>query len=228
MSYLGINVGAQPEAVDSWFAKRYRNCPVEHSIYHSAEGHASDLFSDYYVNRGSLTECHQDSEPGAIEDSIDVRLAHPAVDPTRAAYLVDIKRNYPDILLAPPRKVRYPFDKLRNELFRMYGKPIEERRVKVSSASADLAKSLGLGGGLKREDFLVRYLWATKGKLPDDKESTDCDCGDAYVKADIEVSRSPSTSPRNQLYVLSVSMFLENSAVRRRQEEWNAQWQRKN
>jgi len=45
------------------------------------------------------------------------------------------------------------------------------------------------------------------------------------VKAVIEISRSPSTIPKNKFYVLSVALFVEDTELRARQNAWNAQWQ---
>jgi hypothetical protein len=64
------------------------------------------------------------------------------------------------------------------------------------------------------------------GHLPDvENQDATCDCGGRYVKAVIEISRSPSTIPKNKFYVLSVALFVDDPELRARQDVWNAQWQ---
>jgi hypothetical protein len=124
--------------------------------------------------------------------------------------------------------LRNSFDELRAELLRTYGRPIDERRERVASSAANLAASLGIGDDVAREDYLVRYLWAAKGRLAKtEHEDAACDCGGPYVKAIIEISRSPSTVPRNKYYVLSVILRVEDPDLRIRQDAWNAQWQQR-
>jgi hypothetical protein len=72
---------------------------------------------------------------------------------------------------------------------------------------------------------LVRYLWASKERLPEDLQSLVCECGSRYVAAALEISRSPSTIPQNQYLVLSLSIFVLDADLGARQDEWNAQWQ---
>jgi hypothetical protein len=79
---------------------------------------------------------------------------------------------------------------------------------------------------VRREDKLVRYLWATKGRLPEDLQSPVCDCGLRYVAAALEISRSPPTIPKNQYFVTSLSIFVLDADLGERQDEWNAQWQK--
>jgi len=70
-------------------------------------------------------------------------------------------------------------------------------------------------------------LWAAKGRLPDaDREGAGCDCADRYIQAVIEISRSPATTPPNKLYALSLRLFVADTALRRRQDAWSAQWQK--
>ncbi len=133
---------------------------------------------------------------------------------------------FPDVVYLATPRLRNSFDEPRAELFRTYGRPIDERRERVPSAAADLAKNLGIDRNVKREDFLVRYLWALKGRLSDvEQEDATCDCGGRYVKAIIEISRSPSTIPKNKVHVLSVTLFVKDPELRARQDAWNAQWQ---
>jgi len=44
------------------------------------------------------------------------------------------------------------------------------------------------------------------------------------VKAEIEMTRSPETAPKGRPYALSLRLVAEDPALRKRQEEWNAQW----
>ena len=44
------------------------------------------------------------------------------------------------------------------------------------------------------------------------------------MKAIIEISRSPVTIPKNKFYVLSVTILVEDTELRARQDAWNAQW----
>jgi len=139
-----------------------------------------------------------------------------------------VLRDYPDIVYAQPPRLQSTFAEVRSMLFRTYGKPIEERRERVASAAANRIQSLGLAGNVKREDYVVRYLWAAEGRLPDvEREDTPCDCKVRYVKAVIELSRSPSTIPANTFYVLSVMLRIEDPDLRARQDGWNAQWQQR-
>jgi hypothetical protein len=160
-----------------------------------------------------------------MQDAISATFAHPAIDPNQPLYQIDFQRSYPDVALGTRAKIQYPFDKLRAELIRTYGVPLVEHREQITSAAADLAKSLSRGAGVKREDYLVRYLWAEKGRPVEDHESMECDCGARYVRADLEISRSPSTVPKNQFYVLTLKLFVRDTEIGARQDAWNAQWQ---
>jgi hypothetical protein len=107
-----------------------------------------------------------------------------------------------------PRENKIFVRKARAELFRTYGRPTDVREEKITSAAADLARSLGIDNNVRREDKLVRYLWASKGRLPEDLQSPVCECGSRYVAAALEISRSPSTIIKNQYFVLSLSIFV--------------------
>jgi hypothetical protein len=122
-------------------------------------------------------------------------------------------------------KIKYSFEKARAELFRTYGRPTDVREEKITSAAADLARSLGIDKNVRREDKLVRYLWASKGRLPEDLQSPVCECGSRYVAAALEISSSPSTILKNQYFVLSLSIFVLDADLGARQDQWNAQWQ---
>jgi len=174
----------------------------------------------------SLTVCEFSPAGEGITDAIEARFAHPDVDADRRLYSLLVLREYPDVVYAQPPRGRTTFDEVRKALFQTYGKPIEERRERVASDAANRIKSLGLAGDVKREDYLVRYLWAVQGRLPDaEHDDASCDCKARYVKAAIEISRSPSTKPANAFYVLSVKLLVEDPDLRTRQDAWNAQWQ---
>src|SRR5439155_4173244 len=141
------------------------------------------------------------------------------------SYQIDFQRSYPDVALGTRAKIQYPVAKLRGELIRTFGVPLVERRELTTSAAANLAKGLSRGAGVKREDYLVRYLWAEKGRPVGDWESVECDCGARFVRADVEISRSPSTIPKNQYYVLTLKLLVRDAETGMRQDAWNAQWQ---
>jgi uncharacterized protein YfaQ (DUF2300 family) len=72
----------------------------------------------------------------------------------------------------------------------------------------------------------VRYLWADNGRLAEvDQENVPCNCRGRYVKAALEISRAPTTIPRNTFYVVSITIMADDPDLRRQQEAWNAQWQ---
>jgi hypothetical protein len=231
---FGIELGASPQWVASSLADRFRPCSVVRSIYHESTGQAAQHIAGLDINPGLTFNdigapdvCSYSLAGEGITDSIETRFAHPDIDRNQALYSIQAQRVYPDVVYSPTPRLRNSFDELRAELFRTYGRPIDERRERVASSAANLAASLGIGQNVKREDYLVRYLWATKGRLPDvENEDSTCDCGGRYVKAVIEISRSPSTIPRNRFYVLSVALFVEDSELRARQDAWNAQWAR--
>jgi hypothetical protein len=225
LSVFGLALGPGPESVRKTLSERYPHCAILPSVYHASSGYLTDVIAILDIARGTLDVCRDGPAGSDVEDAISVIFAHPAVDPQQPLYQIDFQRSYPDVVLGSPAKIRYSFDKLRAELFRTYGVPVDERRERASSASADLAKSLSLGRGVQREDYVVRYLWAAKGRLLEDRESTECDCGARYVKAELEISRSPSTIPKNQYYVLSLKIFVRDEEIGMRQDAWNAQWQ---
>jgi hypothetical protein len=226
LSVFGLALGPGSESVRKTLTERYPRCAILPSVYHASSGYPSDAIAILDIARGTLDVCRDGPPESEVEDSISVNFAHPAVDPNQPLYQIDFQRSYPDVMLGSPAKIRASFDKIRAELFRTYGVPVDERRERTVSASADLAKSLSLGQGVKREDYLVRYLWAERGRLVDDREFTNCDCGARYVKAELEISRSPSTIPKNQFYVLSLKLFVRDAEIGMRQDAWNAQWQR--
>jgi hypothetical protein len=219
LSYDGLDIGTTPRSSPlGWHANIELRTG---SSAYRASGLRINLIASYDINRGSINECTRGSQ---LDDSVEVTLAHPAVDPKRGAYRIDIVKLYPDSVLTIARKITRTFEPVRQDLFRTFGKPVQELRIEVPSSSANLARGLNMDKGIKREDYLVRYLWAAKGRLPEQSESDECDCGDAYVKAEIEISRSPLTSPKNQFYVTSLRVVMENSDVGRRQDQWNRQW----
>ena len=225
VSAFGIALGQTPETVRTILGQQYPYCALLPSVYHESAGYSPDTLAILDIARGTLDVCRTGAAGREVEDSLSATFAHPSIDPRQPLYQIDVERTYPDVALVKNSKIQYPFDRIRAELFRTYGKPIETRREKVISAAADLAKSLALDKEVRREDSLVRYLWAAKGRLDQNLESTACDCGPRYVRADLEVSRSASTSPRNQEYVLTLHIFVRDAELGSRQDTWNAQWQ---
>ena len=232
---VGVALDATPDYVKSFLAKRYEPCNVARSIYRNRPGDTAPQTAELAVNAGlsahdpaSLNPCTYSPAGDGIVDSIEARFTHPDIDAKQPLYSLEAFRAYPDAVQAEPPRLRFTFDDARRELFRTYGKPIDERRERIVSSAASAAASLGVARKVKREDYLVRYLWAAQGRL-DDVEHGDaaCDCGGRYVKAVIEISRSPSTIPRNTFYALSVRLIVEDPTLRRRQDAWNGQWQHK-
>ena len=225
VSAFGIALGQTPETVRMILGQRYPYCSLLPSVYHESAGYSADTLAILDIARGTLDVCRTGATGREVEDSLSANFAHPSIDPRQPLYQIDVQRTYPDVALVRNSKVQYPFDKIRAELFRAYGKPIETRREKITSAAADLAKSLAIGVGAKREDQLVRYLWASNGRLDTDRYSPRCECGPRYVEADLEITRSPSTNPKNQFYVLSLHIVIRDAELGARQDAWNAQWQ---
>lgn len=234
LAAFDLELGATPASVMSTLGHDYTPCNPVRSVYHERPGASTPVTAALAINPGLTYNdigapdlCAYSPAGDGITDAIDARFVHPDVDPHQPSYSLEVKRLYPDIVYAKRPRLRNPFDALRKQLFKTYGRPVDERREKIASAAANLAASLGIGGDVKREDYLVRYLWAARGKLVDEEfEDSTCRCDGPYVKAIIEVSRSPSTIPRNRFYVLSVTISTENPALRARQDAWNAQWQR--
>jgi hypothetical protein len=232
-SAFGVELGATPQSVASVLAERYRVCSVAQSVYHELPGESVQHIAGLDINPGLTFNdigapdvCAYSPAGDGVTDSIETRFAHPAVDRNQSLYSIEATRVYPDVVYAPLPRLRNSFEQLRAELFRTYGRPIDEKRERVASSAANLAASLGIGQNVKREDYLVRYLWAATGRLADTEyEDASCDCGGRWVKAIIEISRSPSTIPKNTFYVLSVKVVVEDPALRNRQAAWNAQWQ---
>jgi hypothetical protein len=232
---FGIELGAKPESVAGTLAERYSICSVAKSVYHEMPGETAEHIAALEINPGLAFNdigapdvCSYSPAGEGITDSVEVRFVHREIDPTQIAYSIEAKRVYPDIVYSSVPRLRNSFDELRAELFKTYGRPIDERRERVASSAANLAASLGIGQNVKREDYLVRYLWSRKGRLSEvENEEVRCDCDERYVKAVIEISRSPSTIPKNKFYVLSVALFIEDPDLRARQEVWNAQWQKR-
>ena len=227
---FGIALDATPEAVKAFLDARYKECRSDRFVYRHGDATGRQTAA-LAINPGlaahdpaSLTTCAFSPAGDGITDSIEARFAHPDVDPDRRLYSLLVFREYPDVVYARPPRVRTTFAEVRKALFQTYGKPIDERRERVASAAANRIKSLGLAGNVKREDYLVRYLWAVEGRLPDvEQEDAPCDCKARYVKAVIEISRSPSTIPADAFYVLSVKLQVEDPDLRARQDAWNAQ-----
>jgi hypothetical protein len=224
---VGIRAGASPESAAARLAAEYAACRAERTVYRRAADSPPNLVASLAINPGlahndlaSPDFCQASPAGAGITDSVELRFAHPAVDPGQALYRVEVKRVYPDALFASDKRIAQSFEQLRASLLRQYGKARDERREKVASASANLAASLGAARAVRREDFLVRYLWGAQGRLParEYEDSTCSDCGGVYVKAEIEMTRSPETSPKGRPYALSLRLVAEDPALRKRQE----------
>jgi hypothetical protein len=224
-SAFGLALGQTPEAVQSWLTKQLPHCYILPSIYHQSEGYPPKVTAIFEVGHGPANVCRSGPGAGDIEDAVSVTFVHPSIAASQPLYQIDWRRSFPDLAPVSHAKINYSFDKTRAELFRTYGQPTDVREEKRMSNAANFARSLGLDKNVQREDKSVRYLWATKGRLPADPRSTVCDCGSRYVKAALEISRSPSTSPKNQYFVLSLSLFVRDADLGSRQDDWNAQWQ---
>jgi hypothetical protein len=229
---LGFALGSTPTAALSTFERDYKPCNPVRSIYHESPGDRGPITAGLSVNPGLIYNdigapdvCSFSPAGDGITDAIEAKFAHPDVDGSQLMYSLEVQRLYPDVVYGHPARLRNTFDAIRAELFRTYGKPIDERREGITSAAANLAASLGIGKEVKRQDYLVRYLWVAKGRLLDQEfEEATCRCDGPYVKAVIEISSSPSTIPKNTFYVLSVTISAADQNLRTRQNAWNAQW----
>ena len=230
---FGVTLGASPQTVAAALAKTYPPCAAVKSVYRELPGERSQYIAGLDINPGltfndigSADVCSFSPDGDGITDSIETRFVHPELERGQPLYAVTATRVWPDVVYAPTPKLQNSFDQIRSALFRTYGKPIDERREAVPSAAADLAASLGIGKNVKREDYRVRYLWAVKGRLAAvENEGMACDCGPRYVKAVIEISRSPSTIPKNRFYVLRMTLAVEDNDLRAAQDAWNARSQ---
>jgi hypothetical protein len=229
---FGLALDAPPDSVKRLLAIRYPPCNVVRSVYRNHPGDTVPQTAEFAVNAGlaahdpaSLSPCIYSPAGADMMDSIEARFTHPDVDPNQPLYWLQAYRSYPDVVHSEPPRVRTSFDEVRRDLFRTYGKPSDERRERIVSYAASTEASLGVVKKVKREDYLVRYLWSAKDRLTGtDPEAVPCDCADRYVEAVIEMSRSPATKPPNKPYVLSLRLRVEDPALRRRQDAWNAQW----
>jgi hypothetical protein len=232
MAAFGIALDATPDSVKTFLAERYKPCRVGSSVYRHRMGEAEASIAAIEINPGlaqhdpgSLNLCAYSPAGDGVTDAIDARFTHPDVDRNQPLYSLEVFRAYPDVVHTGPPRVRIAFDDVRSELFRTYGKPIDQRRERIASSAANRATSLGIYKNVKREDYVVRYLWASEGRLPDvEHDDIGCDCTGRYVKAIIEISRSPSTIPKNKFYALSVKLVVEDPDLHTRQAAWNAQW----
>jgi hypothetical protein len=224
VSVAGIALGDTSASVTAHLRRVYPQCKLKRSIYRALPGEDARPVADVALNERTLDVC-----PGTPEgsDSVDVvvaRFAHPSIDPQGGVFEIRFDRSYPDPALSSAREVRYPLEKVLAKLRQQYGRPTDERRDRVASTSANLAKSLGVGSTVKREDFLVRLLWADSGKLDADWSAERCACTGRYVHAQIEMSRSLATRPANRYYVTRVAVSVRDTETWNRQQAWNAQW----
>jgi hypothetical protein len=226
LTAFGLAVGQSPDTVRSLLTQRYPSCAVLPSVFHKSDGYPPDVTAILDMARGTLDTCQGTPEGKDLADALTVKFVHPSVAESQPAYEIDAERAFPDPALVDKSKIRYSFESVRANLFRTYGRPTEVRRDRTTSSAADLEKSLAMDKGIKREDYRVRYLWADRGHVDEDLEHPSCDCGPRYVEAFLEISRSPSTRPRNQFFVLSVHLLVHDSVLGAQQETWNAQWRR--
>jgi len=233
ISVFGFDLRSTPAIAMTAFERDYKPCNPVRAVYHERQGDSGQITAALSVNPGLMYNdigapdlCSFSPAGDGITDGIELRFAHPDIDKNQPLYSIEAQRLYPDVVYARPALLRNTFETLRTELFKTYGRPIDERRERITSSAANLAASLGIGKDVKREDYLVRYLWAAKGRLVDEEfEGATCRCDGSYVKAIIEISRSPSTIPKKTFYVLSITISAEDQSLRARQDVWNAQWQ---
>lgn len=231
---FGIALGDAPQAVLTLLGEQYKECRLAKGIYRAAPGEAAAYTASLAINPGltahdpaTLDLCTYSPAGDGVTDAIDARFLHPSIDAQQRLYFVEVQRSYPDVVYLPRAVVRNSFDDVRAALFRLYGRPIDEKRERIVSSAASRAVSLGFAANVKREDYLVRYLWAAAGRLASvEQDDTGCECDERYVKAVLEITRSPKTMPRNKFYVLSIKVVVEDVAGRRRQDAWNAQWRK--
>jgi len=230
----GVALGATPTQVAAVLARDYPVCQPARSIYHAGGREKEETTAALSINPGLSSRdigaadlCAFSPAGEGVSDSIEGRFLHPSLDTDQPLYWLRTHREFPDFAYGKTVKPPNSFEALRAELMRRYGRPVDERRTPTVSSAANLASSLGIGRQVRREDQLVRYLWAASGKLAEQEfEDTSCVCTGRYVKAVIEISRSPAAAPGNRYHVLSVTMTIEDPALRARQDAWNAQWQR--
>jgi hypothetical protein len=223
---FGLALGQTPATVESLLSKRYPGCGILPSYYHETPEYPSNVTALFDIARGTLDECIGPPEGKDLKDSLTVIFTHPSIAESQPAYQIDIDRNFPDPALVRNGKIVYSFDQIRAELFRIYGRPTEERKESINSAAASLESSVLPNSKVRREDYRIRYLWATNGHVSDNLEVPICDCGARYVEAFLEISRSPSTNPKNQYFVLFLHVFIRDAELGARQDKWNAQWQK--
>jgi len=213
-------------------ARNYPHCGPVKWLYHESPTHPGEVIAGLSINpglahndMGRLDLCPDSPGGAGLTDSVELRFAHPDVEPSQPMYFAEVKRVFPDVVFSDDKHVAAAFDSLRAELIRKYGRPTDQRQQRVASASSNLAHSLGIGPKVQRQDYVVRYLWSKKGRLPDEEhENPVCDCGGPYVEAEIEFTRSPLTLPKNRAYVLSERLLLQDPDLRERQDGWNSRW----
>ena len=235
LSAFGIALGAPPESVMSQLTSRYPSCRPIRSFYRDRPGENTRVISEIAINPGTSSNdpatkraCEYSPAGDGVLDAVEARFTHSDVAAEQPLHWLEVFREYPDVVLDGTAKSRLPFEQLRSELFRMYGKPNDEKRQRGVSAAASRSISLGVKVDSKREDHIVRYLWSGQGeRLPEvDDESHGCDCASPYVKAVIEITRSPSTRPKNAFHVLSVKLLVEDPGLRQRQSLRDAAWRK--
>jgi hypothetical protein len=213
-------------------ARNYPHCAPVRWPYHESPTHPGEVIGGLAINpglahndMGRLDLCPDSPGGEGLTDGVELRFAHPDVDPNQPLYFIEVKRVFPDIVYSDDKHVAAPFDSLRAQLIRKYGAPADQRQQAVASSSANLAHSLGIGPKVERHDYVVRYLWSKTGRLPaEEQENTICKCGGPYVEAEIEISRSPLTQPKNRTYVLSERLLLQDPDLAERQDAWNRRW----
>jgi hypothetical protein len=231
---FGIALGDTPQAVLTLLGEQYKACRLVKAVYRAVPGEAAAHTASLAINPGLTAHdpgtqdlCTYSPAGDGVTDAIDARFLHPSIDAQQPLYFLEVQRSYPDVVSLPRAVARNSFDDVRGALFRLYGRPIDEKRERIVSSAANREVSLGIAGNVKREDYLVRYLWAAAGRLASvEHEDAGCECDGRYVKAVLEITRSPMTIPRNKFYVLSIKVVVEDVSGRRRQDAWNAQWRR--
>jgi hypothetical protein len=202
------------------------------SIYHEVPGETTQPIAELDISPGLTFNdigapdvCSYSPAGDGITDSIETRFAHPDVDRNQPAFSIEAKRVWPDVVYAP-----VPRCAIRSTMCaRSYFVSTGDRST--TGANASLLRQIWRSASVSVKTSSAMTTWSgicgrPRGHLPDvENQDATCDCGGRYVKVVIEISRSPSTIPKNKFYVLSVALFVDDPELRARQDVWNAQRQ---
>jgi hypothetical protein len=228
----GVRLGDTPANVVDWLKATYPQCRQQRSVYHPLPGETNGPLAIVMINEGTMEVCEGTPEGTDSMDIVVVHFAHPSIVADRGVYEALVERHYPDALASPKKQVRHPLDKVLADLRKRYGKPTDERRERADH-SAPASTSARSRAVTQPQHDTIRLLWASGGRLPSEGHAgnaghshghIECDCGDVYVVAEIEATRSHATRPSNRAYVTRVALFVVDAKVRSRQQLWNDQW----